>query len=123
MANILIVEDQPLMQRILELGLRNQGYHIMMADNGVEALKCLEEMSFDLALVDVGMPQMDGLTLLRHLRADERYATLPVVMLTANGQEAVRSEALALGADGFLTKPTSPRDLLETIRRFVYAQT
>lgn len=123
MATILIVEDNPLMQRILGLALGNQGYHVIMAGNGLEAIKRLEDTPVDLALVDVGMPQMDGLTLLGRLRADDRYAALPVVMLTANGQEAVRSQALSLGADGFLTKPTSSRDLLDTISRFVYAQT
>lgn len=123
MATILIVEDNPLMQRILELALGNQGYHILMAGNGLDAIECLEKMPVDLALVDVGMPKMDGLTLLSHLRADDRYAALPVVMLTANGQEAVRSQALILGADGFLTKPISSRDLLDTLSRFVYAQT
>ncbi len=123
MATILIVEDNPLMQRVLGLALGNQGYHILMAANGLEAIKHLEETHVDLALVDVGMPQMDGLTLLSRLRADDRYAALPVVMLTANGQDAVRSQALMLGADGFLTKPTSSHDLFDTISRFIYART
>lgn len=123
MTTILIVEDNTLTQRVLQLTLQNQGYEIVVAGNGLEALELLERTKADLAVVDVAMPMMDGLSLLRYLRDDNRYEALPVIMLTANSQDSIRSQALAIGADGFLTKPTSSRELLDTVRRFVYAQT
>ena len=123
MPTILIVEDNALTQRVLQMTLQNQGYQIIVAANGLEAIEKLEHVHVDLAVVDVLMPVMDGLSLLRHLRADNRYEALPVIILTANSQDSIRSQALAIGADGFLTKPTSSRELVDTVRRFVYAQT
>lgn len=122
MTNILIVEDNVLTQRVLGMALRSAGYTIVTAANGREALERLNDTPVDLIVTDVAMPYMDGLTLLRHIRNDELYAALPVVVLTANGQTTVRDQAIMLGADGFLTKPTGSRELLETISRFVYAQ-
>ena len=119
MARILIVEDYPVTQRVLSLTLQNSGHDVTVANHGGEALVALDHTSIDLALVDIAMPEMDGLELLRNLRQDERYHTMPVIMLTASGQDEDRVMALAMGADGFLTKPTSSRELIETIARFV----
>jgi len=118
-AKILIVEDYPVTQRVLSLTLKNSGYDVQIANHGVEALQQLDLAPVDLALVDIAMPEMDGLELLRHLRNDKRYTALPIIMLTASGQDEDRATALVIGADGFLTKPTSSRELLETIQRFV----
>jgi CheY-like chemotaxis protein len=121
MSTILIVEDYVVTQRVLSLTLRNQGYFVVVANNGAEALQCLEEGPIDLVLSDIAMPVMNGLDMLRRLRADERYASLPVVMITASGQIEDRSTALSLGADGFLTKPASSQELLDIVRRFTEA--
>ena len=118
-AKILIVEDYPVTQRVLSLTLKNSGHEVQIANHGLEALEQLDLAPVDLALVDIAMPEMDGLELLRHLRNDKRYNALPVIMLTASGQDEDRQTALNIGADGFLTKPTSSRELLETIHRFV----
>ena len=118
-AKILIVEDYPVTQRVLSLTLKNSGHDVQIANHGVEALQQLDIAPVDLALVDIAMPEMDGLELLRHLRSDKRYNALPVIMLTASGQDEDRQTALNIGADGFLTKPTSSRELLETIQRFI----
>jgi CheY-like chemotaxis protein len=119
MTTILIVEDYPVTQRVLGTTLRNEGYQVIIAAHGLEALDCLATTPVDLALVDIAMPEMDGLTLLHHLRSDARYARLPVVMLTASGQDEDRAQALSLGASGFLTKPASSQELLGTVSQFV----
>ena len=119
MATILIVEDYPVTQRVLSLTLKNNGHNAVIAGNGVEALERLQETTVDLALVDIAMPEMDGLELLRHLRADSRYQSLPVIMLTASGQDDDRAAALSVGANGFLTKPASSRELIEAVTRFI----
>jgi CheY-like chemotaxis protein len=121
MTTILIVEDYVVTQRVLSLTLRNQGYYVVVANNGAEALQCLEEGPIDLVLSDIAMPVMNGLELLRRLRADERYSSLPVVMITASGQIEDRTTALSLGADGFMTKPASSQELLDIVRRFTEA--
>jgi len=119
MATILIVEDYAVTQRVLSLTLKNNGHEAVIAGNGIEALERLEETPVDLALVDIAMPEMDGIELLRHLRGDARYQSLPVVMLTASGQDEDRSVALSEGANGFLSKPASSRELIDTVMQFV----
>lgn len=119
MATILIVEDYPVTQRVLSLTLRNNGHETIIAGNGVEALEVLGGTAVDLALVDIAMPEMDGLELLRHLRDDARYQSLPVIMLTASGQDDDRTLALSTGANGFLTKPASSSELIDAVSRFV----
>lgn len=119
MARILIVEDYPVTQRVLSLTLRNGGHDVVVACDGVTALQKLQQNAVDLALVDIAMPEMDGLTLLCHLRQNEQFRNLPVIMLTASGQDEDRATALSMGADGFLAKPTSSRDLIEAVSRFV----
>lgn len=119
LATILIVEDYPVTQRVLSLTLRNNGYDAVVAGNGIEALDRLEETAVDLVLTDIAMPEMDGITLLRYLRGDERYSNIPVIMLTASGQDDDRKVALSLGANGFLTKPASSHELIDAVSAFI----
>jgi len=117
MAIILVVDDQPVTQRLLSAQLRKNGHLVETASGGREALERLQEAAFDLAILDIAMPEMDGLTLLKLLRADPRYAALRIVMLTASGQDEDRETAQAAGADAFLNKPTSSWELAETVNR------
>jgi CheY-like chemotaxis protein len=119
MKTILLVEDSPVIQRILSLILERNGFAVIPSFNGCEALEALTQISVDLVLSDVGMPEMDGLTFLKQLRANERYKYLPVIMLTASGQDEDRVEARLEGANYFLTKPSSSKELLETVHRFL----
>jgi CheY-like chemotaxis protein len=121
MANILVVDDNPVIQLMLSLMLKRNDQTVFTAASGREALELLERTNVDLAILDVNMPDMDGLTLLKQLRDDERYQSLPVVMLTASGREQVRLVAKQKGANGFLTKPTSSRELLDMVARFTTA--
>lgn len=121
MGTILVVEDYPVTQRVLSLTLRNNGYDVLVAANGLEAIDLLRETSVDLALVDIAMPEMDGLTLLRHLRSDPQFISLPIIMLTASGQDDDRALALSIGANGFLSKPASSQQLIETVSQYVAA--
>ncbi len=119
MATILIVDDSPTVRRMLEFTLRKQGYTVLAAMNGLEALAKLAETAVDLVITDVSMPELDGISLLRQIRADARWHTLPVVMLTVSGQVEDQMEAQQHGANGFLTKPASSSELLGTVRTFV----
>jgi CheY-like chemotaxis protein len=119
LATILIVEDYPVTQRVLSLTLRNNGYETVVAGNGLEALDRMDETPIDLVLTDIAMPEMDGITLLRYLRGDARYEGIPVIMLTASGQDEDRAVALSLGANGFLSKPASSHELIDTVSAFI----
>jgi CheY-like chemotaxis protein len=117
MASILVVDDQPVIQRVLGAQLRKNGYDSETCGCASDALARLRESAFDLVILDIAMPEMDGLSLLRLLRQDPRLAQLPAIMLTASGQDEDRVAALAAGATAFLTEPTSSWELAETIDR------
>ena len=119
MATILVVDDSPVIQRMLSFTLKRNRHTVLTARHGKLALQLLNKRAVDLVITDVTMPEMDGLTLLKELRSDARYKSLPVVMLTASGQEGDRMNAEAEGANGFLTKPTSSRELIETVNKLV----
>jgi CheY-like chemotaxis protein len=119
MATILVVDDNAVNLRMMGYTLQKNGHTIITALNGREALDRLNETFVDLVLTDLTMPEMDGLTLLMHVRADQRYGHLPVIMLTASGQDEDRHTAREAGANEFLTKPTSSRELADTVNRLL----
>jgi signal transduction histidine kinase/ActR/RegA family two-component response regulator len=113
---ILLVEDNPNNRRVVELLLEPTGAELVMAENGAEALTLLSAQGFDLILMDMQMPVMDGLTATREIRrleagAGEGGAPTPIVMMTANASREHREAAIAAGADGFITKPVTPATL------------
>ena len=118
-ANILVVEDYAVSLHLLTQILRRGGHTSFIAYDGQEALEVLEETEIDLIISDLAMPNMNGIVLLQRLRADDRYAQIPVIMLTASGQSEDRIAARQAGATDFLTKPTSSADLLDTVARFL----
>jgi len=117
MATILIVDDDPISWRMLSYTLRKDGHTVATAAHGQLGLAALADTPCDLVISDLSMPEMDGVTLLRRLRADDRYRTLPVIMLTASGHDEDRHSARTEGVDEFLTKPTASRELIETVNR------
>ena len=119
MATILVVDDSPVSRRLLGYTLQNNGYAVLTASDGREALSVLEAQLVDLVIADLAMPEMDGLALLRYMRADECFRDIRLIMLTASGLDQDRIDAQAAGASDFLTKPTSSRDLLDTVGRLL----
>ena len=117
--HVLIVEDQPDMQQFIA-DLLAPRYHIVRAANGREALELLPKTQVDLIVTDVMMPEIDGYTLLKEVKAQPAYANLPVVMLTALGDEAHRLEALTMGVDDYLAKPFMPEELLARVHNLLH---
>ena len=120
MATILVVEDHAVTQRVLSKRLRDAGHTVVTATNGVEALEVLDEYPVDMIISDIAMPQMDGLTLLRRVRADERFAGVPFVMLTTSVLDQHRQEAQQAGANGFLEKPVSSWELEAMVKSLLH---
>lgn len=118
---ILVVDDEPVTQLMLGMMLQRSDYKVVTALNGQDALSHLANEKIDLVIADVNMPQMDGMTMLQQLRADKRFADLPIIMFTAMGHGQLRQEAKQKGATGFLTKPTSSAELTGTVARFLEA--
>ncbi|HEV2237799.1 MAG TPA: response regulator transcription factor [Ktedonobacterales bacterium] len=110
---VLVVDDEPKLVNVLRMNLEVEGYHVVAAPNGVEALERLTADLPDLVLLDVMMPDMDGFTTLKRLR---EVSNVPVIMLTVRNEEADRIRGLEIGADDYLTKPFSTRELLTRIK-------
>ena len=116
---IVIADDEPHVLRSLEFILKKQGYIVVTAVNGEEALERVKESNPDLVFLDIQMPKMDGNSVLRHLRDDPNYQDLYIVMITAKGQEADRLNSLESGANEYVTKPYSPRKLIGRVKEIL----
>ena len=114
---ILIVDDEPFMLRLIQHHLENAGYEMIKARNGREAVEAATREKPRLVVMDAMMPNMDGLSALRQLKQGTSTRAIPVIMLTANPHKYTREEAESSGAAIFLTKPFSPTQLLEEIRK------
>ena len=116
---ILIVDDDAFIRRPLEFILREEGYQPVTAADAEEGSRALEASLPDLIFLDVMMPGKDGLTWCAELKGDPRYAGIPIVLLSARGQERDRARALALGAADFMTKPYSPHEIKRRVRELL----
>ncbi|MEX2467913.1 MAG: response regulator [Gemmatimonadota bacterium] len=116
---ILIVDDEPHIRRLLAARLGTEGFEVAEAINGEEGLESIEEFPPDLVLLDLMMPGPNGLEVLARIRSQPDHAGIPVIILTAKGQDTDRDLALAGGATDFVTKPFSPMKLLARIREIL----
>lgn len=116
MATILTVDDTASMRQMISFTLNDAGYEVAEAADGVEALEAAKKSKFDAMLVDINMPNMDGITLLRELRAMPEYKFTPILMLTTESQESKRKEGKEAGATGWIVKPFNPEQLLNVIK-------
>jgi DNA-binding response OmpR family regulator len=113
---ILIVEDDEDILQLVKLYLEKEGYRVSVARTGVEALKQTKSEHPDLLILDLMLPEMDGLEVCKRLRADSKTATIPIIMLTAKAEETDTVIGLELGADDYVTKPFSPKALVARIK-------
>jgi len=114
---ILIVEDSPTMRQLLVFALRRlRGVEIVEAQDGMDGLRKLSSDRFDLALIDINMPVMDGLKLIGLMRGEESLKNVPVVVITTEGAAQDRERAMRLGANEYLTKPIQANRVLEVAR-------
>jgi len=118
-AKILVVDDEPDALELIEVNLRASGYDVLVADDGREALQKARAAMPDLVLLDVMLPEMDGLEVCKTLRRDAATALIPIIMLTARAAEMDRVLGLELGADDYITKPFSPRELILRVKNLL----
>ena len=116
---VLVVDDEPNIVMSLEFLMRRAGFEVGVARNGREALEALEGAPPDLLLLDVMMPEFDGYEVCERVRARPDWSGTKIVMLTARGREVERERGLSLGADAYVTKPFSTRDLVEQVKRML----
>jgi DNA-binding response OmpR family regulator len=111
---ILVVDDEPNIREVVELYLRREGFEVEVTADGAAALTAIERKAPDLIVLDLMMPAVDGLQITRILRQSDY--DIPIIMLTAKGEEADRIAGLELGADDYVTKPFSPKELVARVK-------
>ncbi len=115
-ATILVVEDEPAIQELISAALQHAGHRVLRAYSAEEAVPLVNETLPDVVLLDWMLPGLSGIQFARRLRGEERTRELPVIMLTARGEEQDKVAGLDAGADDYLTKPFSPRELVARIK-------
>lgn len=117
--SVLVVDDSTSVRKMIEFALKARGYTVTSAEDGQVALESLERETFDLVILDINMPRLDGLSLLKIIRERSEWEAMPVMMLTTEGQAADRDRAMALGATAYIVKPFKPTELLAQVAELV----
>ena len=118
-ATILYVEDNSDNRKLVRRVLEVEGYAVVEAKDGLQAMECLQTGAIDLALMDINMPDMDGYTLTARIKAMPEFAKLPIVAVTANVMRGDRERSLQAGCDGYIQKPIDIDLLSQQIERFL----
>ncbi|MBI3479049.1 MAG: response regulator [Nitrosomonadales bacterium] len=116
---ILTVDDSASIRQMVTFTLKSAGYSVVEAVDGQEGLDKAKANAIDLVLTDQNMPKMDGLTLIKTLRGLPQYRTTPILMLTTESSDAMKSQGKAAGATGWLVKPFDPQKLLEVVKKVI----
>jgi two-component system chemotaxis response regulator CheY len=114
---ILTVDDSAAMRQMVEVTLTSAGYAVEKAADGREALALAQSQAFDLVITDVNMPNMDGITLVKQLRAKPNFSSTPILILTTEGGEDKKTAGRAAGATGWIVKPFAPEKLLQVVNK------
>lgn len=115
---VLIIEDNPLNREIAEIALKKEGYEVILAVDGEDGLEKLCENP-DLVLLDLSLPKISGWDIIKKIREDERYRTLPVIALTAHAMVGDKEKAIEMGCNAYLSKPCLPKDIVGKVKSFI----
>lgn len=116
---IVIVEDEPDILEILSYNLKREGFDVSTALNGTDGLKIIQQVVPDLALLDLMLPGMDGLEICRELKSHQSTSNIPIIMVTAKGEESDVVLGLGVGADDYIAKPFSPKELIARVKAVI----
>ena len=118
-STILVVDDDPVIQKLLAVNFEMEGYRVITAGDGIEGIERVQAEQPDLILLDVMMPRMDGIAVVRTLKADPVTAPIPVILLSAKAQSTDINGGLDAGADDYVTKPFDPLELLDKVAALI----
>ncbi len=117
---IITVDDSSSMRQMIAFTLKKEGYNVLEAVDGTDALKKLETAdSVDMMLTDLNMPNMDGIELIKNVRAVPKFKFMPIIMLTTESQGEKKSEGKAAGATGWIVKPFKPEQLIGVVKKVI----
>jgi len=118
-AQVLVVDDDPVIQKLLQVNFEMEGYRVITASDGVEGLDRARSERPDIVILDVMMPKMNGLEVASALKGDPATSSIPIILLSAKAQEADVQAGRQTGAEDYVTKPFDPLELLERVARLV----
>jgi len=116
---VLAVDDSASIRQMVSFTLKSAGYDVIEAADGQEGLDKAKSRAFNLVLTDQNMPRMDGLTLIKSLRGMPSYRSVPILMLTTESSDAMKSQGRTAGATGWLVKPFDPNKLIEVVKKVI----
>ncbi len=114
---IMTVDDSPSIIKVVTMTLKGDGYDVVDAGDGKQALAKLKTTPINMLITDLNMPNMDGITLIKEVRKDEKYKWIPIIMLTTESQDSKKQEGKAAGASGWIVKPFTPEQLLAVVKK------
>lgn len=115
--NILIVDDSESIREVVSFTLENEGYNVMIGNDGTDALKFFDGTQIDLVITDLHMPEMNGIEFIKKIREKEEYKRIPILFLTTESQASKKQEAKEAGATGWIIKPFVPAKLLAALKK------
>ena len=116
---VMVIDDSLSIRKVVGLALKGAGYEVLEGADGAQALDQLRLSPVNLIICDVNMPNMDGISFLKNLRAEESLKFTPVIMLTTESQEALKAEGMAAGARAWIVKPFQPEQLLSAVSKLI----
>jgi two-component system, chemotaxis family, chemotaxis protein CheY len=119
MIRIMTVDDSASMRQMVSFTLKGAGYEVIEALDGSDALEKMEKQSIQMLITDINMPNLDGIGLVRKVRAHAVYRFIPIILLTTESQESKKQEGKAAGATGWIVKPFKPDQLLNVVRKVI----
>ncbi len=120
--DILVADDEPFVQRSLSFVLRKEGFEVEVASNGEEAMQKVRKLKPKIIFLDLVMPRMNGFEVCKTIKSDKELSNSYVIILTCKGQEADKEKGLSLGANDFITKPFSPKEIVTRVRSILCGQ-
>jgi two-component system chemotaxis response regulator CheY len=116
---ILAVDDSTSIRQMVAFTLKSAGYTVIEAVDGQDGLDKIKAQAIDLVLTDQNMPKMDGLTMIKNLRSQPQYSATPILMLTTESSDEMKSQGKSVGATGWIVKPFDPHKLLEVVKKVI----
>jgi DNA-binding response OmpR family regulator len=116
---ILIIEDDPATQRLVDYSLKQEGYQVITASNGLDGIRKAIGLSPDLVILDIMLPGMDGFEICYRLKSEPATAQIPILMFSAKAQEIDKGTGKRVGADDYLTKPSAPSEIISHVEKLL----